>query len=211
MVVLFVRFEASQYGLSCLRNVYRAVWPMFHVNVLSLFAVGLLSLGSTVVVMMKFDIDEVVRVIDEYKVIHFPVVPPMLTALITRANGVNGGESLVQVSSGAAPLSTGVINEFIRAFPNVDFIQGMTESTAVGTRGFNTEKFLNYSSIGLLAPNMEAKVVDWNTGAFLPPGSSGELWLRGPSIMTGYLNNEEATMSTIDKDGLATYWRCCLF
>ena len=123
MVVLFVRFEASQYGLSCLRNVYLAVLPMFHVNGLSLFAVGLLSLGSTVVVMRKFAIDEVVRVIDEYKVIHFPVVPPMLTALITRANGVNGGESLVQVSSSAAPLSTGVINEFIRAFPNVDFIQ----------------------------------------------------------------------------------------
>lgn len=61
----------------------------------------------------------------------------------------------------------------------------MTESTAVGTRGLNTEKFRNYSSIGLLAPNMEAKVVDWNTGSFLPPGSSGELWLRGPSIMTG--------------------------
>lgn len=125
MVVLFVRFEASQYGLSCLRNVYLAVLPMFHVNGLSLFAVGLLSLGSTVVVMRKFDIDEVVRVIDEYKVIHFPVVPPMLTALIKRAKGVNGGEfqSLVQVSSGAAPLSMGVINEFIRAFPNVDFIQ----------------------------------------------------------------------------------------
>ena len=82
-------------------------------------------MGSTVVVMRKFDIDEVVRVIDEYKVTHFPVVPPMLTALIKRAKGVNGGEfqSLVQVSSGAAPLSMGVINEFIRAFPNVDFIQ----------------------------------------------------------------------------------------
>lgn len=60
----------------------------------------------------------------------------------------------------------------------------MTESSAVGTRGFNTEKFHNYSSIGLLAPNMEAKVV-WNCGVFLPPGCSGELWLRGPSIMRG--------------------------
>ncbi|KAG2376431.1 hypothetical protein LR48_Vigan06g068400 [Vigna angularis] len=204
MVELFVRFEASQYECSCLRNVYLAVLPMFHVYGLSLFAVGLLSLGSTVVVMRKFDTDEVVRVIDEYKVTHFPVVPPMLTALITRANGVNDSklQSLIQVSCGAAPLSSGVVDDFLRTFPDVDFIQGygMTESTAVGTRGFNTEKFRNYSSIGLLAPNMEAKVVDWNTGAFLPPGSSGELWLRGPSIMTGYLNNEEATMSTIDRD-----------
>ncbi|TKY70252.1 4-coumarate--CoA ligase 6 [Spatholobus suberectus] len=121
--------------------------------------------------------DEVVRVIDEYKVTHFPVVPPILTALITRAKGVHGSklQSLIQVSSGAAPLSMGVINDFLQTFPNVDFIQGygMTESTAVGTRGFNTEKFRNYSSIGLLAPNMEAKVVDWNTGAFLPQAAAG--------------------------------------
>ncbi|XP_061343091.1 4-coumarate--CoA ligase-like 6 [Gastrolobium bilobum] len=205
MVELFVRFEASQYEYSCLKNVFLAVLPMFHIYGLSLFAMGLLSLGSTVIVMRKFDIDEAITVIDKYKVTHFPVVPPMLTALTTRAKGINGSKlkSLIQVSSGAAPLSVGVINDFVQTFPNVDFIQGygMTESTAVGTRGFNTEKFHNYSSVGLLAPNMEAKVVDWNTGACLPPGNSGELWLRGPSIMRGYLNNEEATMSIIDKDG----------
>ncbi|KAJ1431114.1 AMP-dependent synthetase/ligase [Sesbania bispinosa] len=205
MVELFVRFEASQYEYSCLKNVFLAVLPMFHIYGLSLFAMGLLSLGSTVIVMRKFDIDEVITVIDKYKVTHFPVVPPMLTALTTRAKCINGSKlkSLIQVSCGAAPLSAGVINDFVQTFPNIDFIQGygMTESTAVGTRGFNTEKSCKYSSIGLLAPNMEAKVADWNSGAFLPPGSSGELWLRGASIMRGYLNNEEATMSTIDKDG----------
>lgn len=61
----------------------------------------------------------------------------------------------------------------------------MTESTAVGTRGFNTENTQNYSSVGLLAPNMQAKVVDWSTGSFLPPGCGGELWLRGSAIMKG--------------------------
>ncbi|MED6144413.1 hypothetical protein PIB30_015417 [Stylosanthes scabra] len=205
MVELFVRFEASQYEYSCLNNVFLAVLPMFHVYGLSLFALGLLSLGSTVIVMRKFDIDEVINAIDKFKVTHFPVVPPMLTALTKRAKGVNGSnlQSLIQVSSGAAPLNESVIEDFVQTFPDVDFIQGygMTESTAVGTRGFNTEKLHNYSSVGLLAPNMEARVVDWSSDAFLPPGSSGELWLRGPAIMKGYLNNEEATMSTIDKDG----------
>ncbi|CAI8617103.1 unnamed protein product [Vicia faba] len=205
MVEHFVRFEASQYEDSCSKNVFLAVLPMFHIYGLSLFAVGLLSLGSTIVVMRKFDIYEVIRVIDKYNVTHYPVVPPMLSALTMKAKGANGSklQSLRQVSCGAAPLSAEVSNGFVRAFPNIDLIQGygMTESTAVGTRGFNTEKFHDYSSIGLLAPNMEAKVVDWNNGAFLPPGSSGELWLRGPSIMRGYLNNKEATMSTIDKDG----------
>ncbi|KAL1315810.1 4-coumarate--CoA ligase-like 6 isoform X1 [Arachis hypogaea] len=205
MIELFVRFEASQYEYSCLNNVFLAVLPMFHVYGLSLFALGLLSLGSTVIVMRKFDIDEVINAIDKFKVTHFPVVPPMLTALTRRGKGVNGSnlQSLMQVSSGAAPLNESVIEDFVETFPHVDFIQGygMTESTAVGTRGFNTEKLHNYLSIGLLAPNMEARVVDWSSGEFLPPGSSGELWLRGPAIMKGYLNNEEATMSTIDKDG----------
>lgn len=61
----------------------------------------------------------------------------------------------------------------------------MTESTAVGTRGFNTEKFHKYSSVGLLAPNMEAKVVQGGDRAVLPPGCMGELWLRGPGVMKG--------------------------
>lgn len=61
----------------------------------------------------------------------------------------------------------------------------MTESTAVGTYGFNTKEIRKYTSIGLLSPNMEAKVVDYKTGYLMPPGEKGELWLRGPGIMKG--------------------------
>lgn len=61
----------------------------------------------------------------------------------------------------------------------------MTESTAIGTRGYNTEKLHAYSSVGLLAPNMQAKVVDWITGLLLPPNCMGELWLCGPGVMKG--------------------------
>lgn len=61
----------------------------------------------------------------------------------------------------------------------------MTESTAVGTRGFNCKKLRKYSSVGLLAPNMQARVVDWSSGSFLPPGNRGELWIQGPGVMKG--------------------------
>ncbi|GMJ12541.1 hypothetical protein like AT4G19010 [Hibiscus trionum] len=205
MTELFVRFEASQYEYSSSKNVYLAVLPMFHIYGLSLFVVGLLSLGSSIVVMRRFDANEVVKVIENYGITHFPVVPPILTSLTMRAKDVceNSLKSLKQVSSGAAPLSRKTIEDFVQALPHVDFIQGygMTESTAVGTRGFNNEKYHKYSSIGLLAPNMQAKVVDWNSGSSLPPGFYGELWLRGPAIMLRYINNVEATEMTIDKDG----------
>ncbi|PIA50407.1 hypothetical protein AQUCO_01300859v1 [Aquilegia coerulea] len=206
VVELFVRFEAFQYDkrLPVIENVYLASIPMFHIYGLSLFGMGLLSLGTSIVVMRKFNADEMVRAIDRYGVTHVPAVPPILMAL-TRAKALPGRNlgSLKQVSSGAAPLSRKIIEDFLQCFPHVDFIQGygMTESTAVGTRGLNTENFRKYNSVGLLAPNMQAKVVNWNSGTCLPPGNSGELWLRGPGIMKGYLNDADATTSTVDKDG----------
>lgn len=125
MVELFVRFEASQYEYSSLKNVYLAILPMFHIYGLSLFVMGLLSLGSTIVVMRKFDIKEVVKAIEKFEVTHFPVVPPILTALTKTAKDVHGRsfQSLKQVSSGAAPLSRKVIEDFVETFPHVDFIQ----------------------------------------------------------------------------------------
>lgn len=63
----------------------------------------------------------------------------------------------------------------------------MTESTAVGARGYNTVEGRKYSSVGLLSPNVEAKVVNWVTGSHLTPGSVGELWLQTPGNMKGKL------------------------
>ncbi|KAK9921594.1 hypothetical protein M0R45_030098 [Rubus argutus] len=206
-VELFVRFEASQYDYTSLENVYLAIVPFFHIYGLSLYVMGLLSLGSRIVVMKKFDVDDVVKAIDRYKVTHFPLVPPILAALTKKVakdvEAAHSLQSLKQIASGAAPLSMKIIQDFVQVLPHVDFIQGygLTETTAVGTRGFNTETLRNHSSIGLLAPNMQAKVVDWKTGSPLPPTSSGELWLHGAAIMKEYLNNVKATMSTIDGDG----------
>ncbi|KFK28573.1 hypothetical protein AALP_AA7G013900 [Arabis alpina] len=201
---LFVRFEASQYEYSGSSNVYLAALPLCHIYGLSLFVMGLLSVGSTIVVMRRFDVSDVVDVIERFKVTHFPVVPPMLMALTKKAKGVCGDvfRSLKQVSSGAAPLSRKFIEDFLQTLPHVDLIQGygMTESTAVGTRGFNSQKVRKYSSVGLLAPNMQAKVVDWSSGSFLPPGNRGELWIQGPGVMKGYLNNPKATQMTIVED-----------
>ncbi|RVW34708.1 4-coumarate--CoA ligase-like 6 [Vitis vinifera] len=181
MVETFVRFEASLYENSGSENVYLAVLPM------------------------KFDANEMVKAIDRYRVTHFPVVPPVLMALIKSARAAGAGcfGSLKQVCLWGCSLTQKSIQEFVQTLSHVDLIQGygMTESTAVGTRGFNTKKLRNYSSIGLLAPNMRAKVVDLSSGSLLPPGNCGELWLQGPGIMKGYLNDEEATISTIDKEG----------
>ena len=50
-------------------------------------------------------------------------------------------------------------------------------------------------------PNTECKIVDVATGAELGPGQPGEIWVRGPQVMKGYLNQPEATAQTIDAEG----------
>jgi 4-coumarate--CoA ligase len=56
-------------------------------------------------------------------------------------------------------------------------------------------------TIGVLVPSTECRVVDPETGADLGLDAPGEIWVRGPLVMTGYLNNPAATAATIDPDG----------
>lgn len=124
MVELFVKFEASLYNDDSCKNVYLAPIPMFHIYGMSLFSIGLLSLGTMVVVMKRFEAKEAVRAIERYRVTHLPTVPPIVAALLRakRDLGCDLG-SLKQVACGAAPVSQKLIDEFVRVFPHVDFIQ----------------------------------------------------------------------------------------
>ena len=56
-------------------------------------------------------------------------------------------------------------------------------------------------AVGLLLPNTSARIVHIETGADLGPGEDGELWIKGPQVMMGYLNRPEATAETIVEDG----------
>ena len=62
-------------------------------------------------------------------------------------------------------------------------------------------RLIRPGSVGLLVPGTEAKVVDPQSGAPLAAGEDGELWVRGPQLMAGYLDDPAATAATIDSDG----------
>ncbi|KAF2310183.1 hypothetical protein GH714_007100 [Hevea brasiliensis] len=111
--------------------------------------------------------------------------------------------SLKTVLSGGAPLSKEVIEGFVEKYQTVRILQGygLTESTGIGASTDTLEESRRYGTAGLLSPSMEAKIVDPESGKALPVNQTGELWLRGPSIMKGYFFNPEATSSTLNSEG----------
>ncbi|KAL5995192.1 hypothetical protein ACLOJK_025250 [Asimina triloba] len=198
-------FRWAVESAGALGDVYLAFLPMFHIYGLACFALALLAAGVTTVVMPRFDFGAMLEAIHAHRVSHVPAVPPVLLALVKSAPGqCHDLSSLRRATSGAAPLSEEVAAEFRARFPWVELRQGygMTESSGAGTivvGGWQGKE--RAGSVGQLFPTFRAKVADAETGGALGPNERGEIWLKSPTVMKGYLGNEEATAATVDADG----------
>ncbi len=108
--------------------------------------------------------------------------------------------------SGAAPLPVKVIHEFEQAF-KVPLLEGygLTEASPVVSINPLEKDRRKPGTVGLPLPGIEVKVVD-DSGTQLPPGIAGELLVKGPNVMQGYLNKPEDTAKTI-RDGWLLYRR----
>ncbi|KAK1284581.1 4-coumarate--CoA ligase-like 5 [Acorus calamus] len=183
-------------------DVYLGFLPMFHIYGLAFFALGLFCAGATTVVMPRFDFQAALRAIERYQVTVLPAVPPVILGLV-KTTGCDLS-MLRQVGSGAAPLNRELAMEFRRKYPWVELRQayGLTESSGAATFFVSSRDSKERpGSVGRLILETRARIVDVETGGCLPPGREGELWLKGPTVMSGYLGNEEATAATIVSDG----------
>ncbi|GKD82141.1 4-coumarate--CoA ligase 9-like protein [Tanacetum coccineum] len=177
----------------------------------------MVAFGESLVSMAKFDLRVIVRLIEEFSVTHLAVAPPVVVALLDGnnerlVNEVNW-KSLESVASGGAPITVAVIDKFKRRFPNVSLVQsyGLTETTGAIARGASPCESMILGTVGRLIANCEAKIVDPNTGVSLPPMNHGELLVRGPSIMKGYVVDKEVNDIVVDSDGWFRTGDLCYF
>lgn len=168
-------------------QVFMCTVPMFHIYGLVAFATGLLASGSTVVVLSKFEMDEMFLSIGKYRVTDLPLVPPILVAMINGADQIRRKYdfgSLRSVLCGGAPLSREVTEGFVEKYPTVDILQGygLTESTGIGASTDSLEESRRYGTAGLLSPNFEAKIVDPESGEALPVNRTVSFGLEVPPL-----------------------------
>jgi acyl-CoA synthetase (AMP-forming)/AMP-acid ligase II len=162
-----------------------------------------LSRGATIVTMPRFELDGFLDLMERHRITRAMLVPPIILAL-AKHPAVEGRDlsSLALIMSGAAPLDAGIeVAAAERLGCLVVQGYGMTEASPVTHATSDVRGTAKPGSIGPLLPNTEARVVDVATGEDLPPGADGELLIRGPQVMRGYLNNPDATARTIDADG----------
>ena len=178
-----------------------AVLPFFHIYGMQVLMNAVLYAGATSVTMPRFDLEEFLRIIQDHSVTKAYLVPPIVLALAKHPLVDNYDlSSLKSVFSGAAPLSAELA---LAASERVgcEVVQGygLTETSPV-THATPEGEF-KPGSIGLALPNTECRVVDPVSGEDLGVDEDGEIWIRGPQVMKGYLNEPEATAAAIDEDG----------
>jgi 4-coumarate--CoA ligase len=177
-----------------------AVLPFFHIYGMQVLMNGLLADGITVITMPRFEMEKGLELIQSHGVTQFFAVPPIILGL-AKHPAVDSYDlsSLRKIFSGAAPLG-GELSDEASARIGCAIVQGygMTELSPVSHATVGDDS--KAGSSGVTAPNTECRIVD-PLGADVAAGEEGELWVRGPQVMVGYLNNPEATADTIDADG----------
>lgn len=180
-----------------------ALLPFFHIYGMVLILLLGLRSGSGLVSMMRFELEPFLECIQKYKVTYAPLVPPIVLALAKHPIVDKYDlSSLQNIGSGAAPLGLEVEEACAKRL-NCKIFQGfgMTELSGASITNLEFMGITRHGSVGVCWPNMEARIVDTETGRDLGPGERGELWMRGPNVMKGYFNRPEATADMLLPDG----------
>ena len=177
--------------------------PFFHIYGLVVIMMVGLRYGATLVVMPRFELEPYLDLVERHRATMLHVVPPIVVALAkTPAAAPRDFSSVRKMFSGAAPLGADVIRQCTaRVGCVLQQGYGLTESSPATHTTSDDPATIKPGSIGTVLPNTECRVVDPATQRDVGPGHDGELWIRGPQIMRGYLNRPDETRATVDAAG----------
>jgi len=177
------------------------ILPFFHIYGMVVVLNFALRHGARIITMARFELEPFLKLVQTHKVTRAHVVPPIVLALAKHPLVSQYDlSSMRYVMSGAAPLGAELSEACARRLGcMVKQGYGMTEASPV--THINPDDGNRPGAAGRLIPNTEAKVVDLETGQPVGKNAHGEIWLRGPQVMQGYLNCPENQRGVLDAEG----------
>jgi acyl-CoA synthetase (AMP-forming)/AMP-acid ligase II len=177
-----------------------AFLPFFHIYGMNVMLNTHLIAGARLICMPRFDLPAFLGFVQEYRVRMVMAVPPVTNAMAKHPLVDQYDVSSLKVFvSAAAPLGAELSNACAARIGAMTMQgYGMTELSPISH--FSNEAHAVPGSVGVTVPNTQCKIVD-PEGRALGVDAEGELCIKGPQVMLGYLNNPEATARTIDAEG----------
>jgi NAD(P)-dependent dehydrogenase (short-subunit alcohol dehydrogenase family) len=161
-----------------------------------------LTQGATVVLLPRFDPGSFLAAVEDYGVTRASVVPAMMQSLLNSKRSDSFDlSSLRLLTSTGAPLAPGLARSVARRL-GCRVKQGFGLTEFGGATHVAPDDGPNWpDSIGPALPGVQWRVIDPETNAEVSSGEPGELFVRSPSRMRGYLEDPEATAAAVDADG----------
>ncbi|MDE5412123.1 class I adenylate-forming enzyme family protein [Alkalihalobacterium chitinilyticum] len=175
------------------------VAPLFHCAAAHVFSIPTIYAGGAVVIEEGFSPEQTIKTMEKENITIFFGVPAMYSILLTTPSLQEASlPNLRLLTYGAAPMPYELIKRVKDIFPKVQVqnIYGQTENSPGATTLKDEHALSKIGSVGEALPQCEVRVVD-ESGEDLPVGKVGEIIVKGPHVMKGYLKNEEATRDTI--------------
>ena len=173
--------------------------PLFHVTGLVPVMLGAFVSGAKLVMTYRWEPDRALELIEQERVTNFVGVPTMSWDLLEAPTfAERDTSSLRSVGGGGAPMPPELVkridDNFSNGRPGLGY--GMTETNAYGPQNTGDDFVSHPTSTGRPVPIMELRVTGPD-GDVLPPGSTGEIWFRSPTLIRGYWNRPDATAETL--------------
>ena len=173
--------------------VYLAALPFFHVTGMAGSMNGPLYIGATIVILPRWDREAAARLIARYRVTVWQSISTMMIDFLANPHlREHDLSSLAIVRGGGAAMPAAICAQ-LKALTGLDYVEGYGMSEAMAATHINPVHRPKPQCLGLPVFDVDARIVDPQTLAELPPGESGEIVVHAPQVMQGYWRQPEAS------------------
>ncbi|KFI29863.1 long-chain fatty acid--CoA ligase [Haematobacter missouriensis] len=179
-----------------------SVLPLFHVTGMQNSMNGPIHAGETIVLMSRWDRRVAVELIRRYRIARWRSISTMIVDLVSDPDIRAEDLASLQTLGGGGAAMPAAVAARLKALTGLDYIEGYGMTETIAGVLINPHDAPRPQCLGIPVFDVDARIIDPDTGRELGPEEPGEIIVSAPQVFHGYWNNEEATRAAfLERDG----------